>query len=126
MKFLIVIVVLLGVAAIAQAVKVNELAKKLSKKREEDISVADNDLNAKLWIVMAIALVGSFFFLIFRYRDAMLPEAASKHGVTIDTLMSFNLWIICTVFVVLNIVLMVFANKYRYKKVMNASTNRII
>ncbi len=40
MKFLIVIVVVLGVAAIAQAIRVHELAKKLSDKREEDVDLA--------------------------------------------------------------------------------------
>jgi cytochrome c oxidase subunit 2 len=116
MKFLIVIVVLLAVAAIAQAVKVHELAKKLGDKREEDINVADNNLNANLWIWMAVLLVGSFFYMVIRYKDAMLPEAASIHGVEIDKLMDFNMYIICAVFVLLNIVLMVFASKYRYKE----------
>ena len=116
MKFLIVIVVLLAVAAIAQAVKVHELAKKLGDKREEDINVADNNLNANLWIWMAVLLVGSFFYMVIRYKDAMLPEAASIHGVEIDKLMDFNMYIICAVFVILNIVLMAFASKYRYKK----------
>ncbi|NNC82080.1 MAG: cytochrome c oxidase subunit II [Flavobacteriales bacterium] len=115
MKFLIILVVILAVAAIAQAVRVHELAKKLSNKREEDVSVADNDLNANLWIVSMIALMGSFFYLIFRYKDAMLPEAASIHGESIDQLMDFNLWLVSIVFVVMNVLLMVFAWKYRYK-----------
>lgn len=115
MKFLIVIVVLLGVAAIAQAIRVHELAKKLSDKREEDIDVADNNLNANLWIVSLIALLASFFYMVFRYKDAMLPEAASLHGADIDKLMDFNMWLICIVFVAMNILLMVFAWKYRYK-----------
>jgi len=114
MKFLIVIVVVLGVAAIAQAIRVHELAKKLSDKREEDVDLADNNMNANLWILSLLALLGSFFYLIFEYKDAMLPEAASLHGVEIDQLMDFNLWMICTVFVVMNIILMVFAWKYRY------------
>ncbi len=114
MKFLIVIVVVLGVAAIAQAIRVHELAKKLSDKREEDVDLADNNMNANLWILSLLALLGSFFYLIFEYKDAMLPEPASLHGVEIDQLMDFNLWMICTVFVVMNIILMVFAWKYRY------------
>ncbi len=40
MKFLIILVVILGVAAIAQAIRVNELAKTLTDKREEDIDIA--------------------------------------------------------------------------------------
>ncbi len=115
MKLLIVIVVLLAVAAIAQAVRVHELAKKLSGKREEEISISDNNLNANLWIVTLIALIGSFFYLIYRYKDAMLPEAASMHGEEIDTLFAFNLWLVCAIFVVMNILLMFFAWKYRYR-----------
>lgn len=116
MNFLIVIVVLLAVAAIAQAVKVHELAKKLSDRREEDINIADNNLNATLWIWMAVLLTGSFFYMLFRYQDAMLPESASAHGVDIDLLMDFNMWMICAVFLIMNIVLMLFAAKYRYSE----------
>lgn len=115
MKFLIVIVVLLGVVAIAQAVRVNELAKELSKRKEEDINVADNDLNARLWIVALIVLLGSFFWMIFKYWDAMLPGAASEHGAAIDQLMEVNLWLVSVIFVIMNILLMWFASKYRYK-----------
>ncbi|NNK80352.1 MAG: cytochrome c oxidase subunit II [Flavobacteriales bacterium] len=115
MKFLIILVVILGVAAIAQAIRVSELAKTLTKKREEDVSVADNNLNANLWILSLIALIVSFFYLIFEYKDAMLPEAASIHGASIDKLMDFNLWLICAIFIIMNILLMVFAWKYRYK-----------
>lgn len=115
MKFLIILVVILGVAAIAQAIRVHELAKKLTEKREEDVSVADNNLNANLWIVSLLALLGSFFYMIFEYKDAMLPEAASLHGESIDILMDFNMWLICAIFVIMNILLMVFAWKYRYK-----------
>jgi cytochrome c oxidase subunit 2 len=115
MKLLIVIVILLGVAAIAQAVRVHELAKKLSGKKEEDIIVSDNNLNANLWLASLAALLISFFYLIFRYKDAMLPEAASEHGVEIDTLMDFNMWLVCIIFVIMNILLMVFAWKYRYQ-----------
>ena len=115
MKLLIVIVILLGVAAIAQAVRVHELAKKLSGKKEEDIIISDNNLNANLWLASLAALLISFFYLIFRYKDAMLPEAASVHGIEIDKLMDFNMWLICIIFVVMNILLMVFAWKYRYQ-----------
>jgi cytochrome c oxidase subunit 2 len=115
MKLLIVIVLLLGVAAIAQAVRVHELAKKLSGKKEEDIIVSDNNLNANLWLASLAALLISFFYMIFRYKDAMLPEAASEHGVEIDILMDFNMWFVCIIFVVMNILLMVFAWKYRYQ-----------
>jgi len=115
MKLLIVIVILLGVAAIAQAVRVHELAKKLSGKKEEEISISDNNLNANLWLVTLAAMVISFFYLIFRYKDAMLPESASAHGAEIDTLMNFNLWLVCTIFIVMNILLMGFAWKYRYR-----------
>jgi cytochrome c oxidase subunit 2 len=115
MKFLVVLIIILGVGAIAQAVRVHELSKKLTNRREEDVSIADNDLNANLWILSLIALLGSFFYLVFAYKDSMLPEAASLHGQSIDKLMDFNLWLICTVFVLMNILLMVFAWRYRYK-----------
>jgi cytochrome c oxidase subunit 2 len=116
MKLLVVIVVILAVAAIAQAVRVYELAKGLSDEQEEDVNISDNNFNANMWLVVLFALLGSFFYLVFRYKDAMLPEAASLHGVKIDELFAANLWLVCGVFVIMNILLMVFAWKYRYQK----------
>jgi tetrahydromethanopterin S-methyltransferase subunit E len=55
MKLLILIVVVLGVMAIAQLARVYELTARLRGKREEDISAADNRMNARLMWAFLIA-----------------------------------------------------------------------
>jgi cytochrome c oxidase subunit II len=54
MKLFILLVVVVGIVAIAQLARVYELTARLRKTKEEDISYADNRLNAKLWQNMVI------------------------------------------------------------------------
>ena len=84
MKLLILLVVVLGVMAIAQLVRVYELTSRLRGKREEDISPADNRMNARLMWAFLIAYFGFFLWLVVAYGDKMLPVAASEHGAETD------------------------------------------
>ena len=115
-KLLILIVVVLGIAAIAQLVRVYELTSKLRGKREEDISPADNRMNAMLMWVFLVAYFAFFLWLCIAYKDKMLPLAASTQGVETDWLMNFNWWILIIAFVITNILLFYFAGKYVYSK----------
>lgn len=115
-KLLILIVVVLGILAIAQLARVYELTAKLRGKREEDISPADNRMNATLMWVFLAAYFGFFLWLCLAYKDKMLPLAASTQGVETDWLMNFNWWILIIVFVITNILLFFFAGKYVYSK----------
>ncbi len=54
-KLLILIVVVLGILAVAQLARVYELTSRLRGKREEDISPADNRFNGSMMWVFAIA-----------------------------------------------------------------------
>ena len=54
MKLFILLVVVVGIVAIAQLARVYELTARLRKTKEEDISYADNRLNAKLWLLFKI------------------------------------------------------------------------
>jgi cytochrome c oxidase subunit 2 len=62
-----------------------------------------------------IVLFATTILQIVRYGD-YLPPSASAHGVDVDKLMLFNLYLILFVFFVVNTLLFVFANKYRYDK----------
>ncbi len=116
MKLLILLVVVLGVMAIAQLVRVYELTSRLRGKREEDISPADNRMNARLMWAFLIAYFGFFLWLVVAYGDKMLPVAASEHGAETDWLMDFN-WIILAIpFVLTNVLLFWFAGKYIHSK----------
>jgi len=115
-KFLIIIVLILAVFAIAQLARVYELSLSIRNKREEDISHANNRLNARLMIVFMIAFYAFFAWLFFAYKDELLPPAASLHGETVDWLMSLNMWLVTGVFFFTNTILFVFAAKYYYRE----------
>ena len=115
-KLLILNVVVLGILAIAQLARVYELTSKLSGKREEDISPADNRMNATLMWVFLMAYFAFFAWLVWAYKDKMLPLAASTQGVETDWLLNFNWVILLIVFVITNVLLFLFAAKYVYSK----------
>jgi cytochrome c oxidase subunit 2 len=115
-KLLILLVIVLGVLAIAQLARVYELTSRLRGKREEDISPADNRMNANLMWVFLIAYFGFFLWLVVAYGDKMLPVSASQHGVETDWLLDFNWVILLIAFVLTNVLLFAFAAKYVYSK----------
>lgn len=114
-KLLILLVIVLGVVAVLQLARVHELTATLRKKREEEISYADNRMNAFLMLLFMIGFFISFIYLMIRYGD-YLPPSASAHGEEIDTLMAVNLVIIISVFFIVNAALFYFAYKYYYRK----------
>ncbi len=115
-KLLILIVVVLGILAIAQLARVYELTARLRGKREEDISAADNRMNAMLMWLFPVVYFGFFIWLVVAYGDKMLPLAASEHGVETDWLMNFNWVILIIAFVLTNVLLFYFAGKYVFSK----------
>ena len=115
MKLLIILVVILGIVALAQLAKVYEHTRELRKTREEDISYADNRMNAFLWMLWMIVFFGSSLYLMVKYTNT-LPESASEHGVALDMLMNVNLWLVTLVFFIVNGLLFYFSAKYYYRK----------
>jgi cytochrome c oxidase subunit 2 len=113
MNLFILLVVVLAIIAIAQLTKVYDLSRTLRNSREEEVSAADNRVNANAWIVWMFVFFGSVIYLYAKYGD-YLPESASEHGVAVDKLMSLNIWLITIVFFIVNYLLFTFANKYRF------------
>jgi cytochrome c oxidase subunit II len=115
-KLLLIVIIVLGIIAVAQLARVYELAAAIRNKREEDISLADNKLNANLWLLFMFLFYGFVIWLCWDYKDKMLPISASEHGVKIDALLDFN-WIICfAVFFLVNTLLFGFSWKYYYRE----------
>jgi len=115
MKLLILLVIVLGVIAIAQLTKVYELTRSLRKTREEEISHADNKMNATLMLVWMFVFFFFTIVLYVKYQD-YLPEAASEHGVAVDKLMNVNIWMITIMFFIVNGLLFWVSYKYYYRK----------
>lgn len=115
-KLFIVLIILLGIIAIAQLMRVLELSAELRNKKEEEISAGDNKLNANLMFIFMLALFGSLIWLIAKYGNGGLPVAASEHGAQTDWLLKINFYLIILVFFVTNALLFIFASKYYYRK----------
>lgn len=115
-KLIIVLILLLGIVAIAQLMRVLELSGQLRNKKEEDIPAGDNKLNASLLMVFMLAFYAFFIWLMSKYGDGGLGISASEHGRDTDQLLKINFYIIIAVFFLTNTLLFYFAYKYQYKK----------
>lgn len=111
-KLIALLVIVLGVIAIAQLVRVYELSNKLRNRGEHEISSRDNFVNARMMLIFMIGLFASFIYLMVAYGWTGRGEAASVHGKELDWLMDLNLIIIITVFFLTNTLLFMFAFKY--------------
>jgi cytochrome c oxidase subunit 2 len=113
-KFLIFIVVVLGVLALIQLVKVYEMTSKVRENRsQENVTPGENLSQAILFIVFMFVLFGGTIYLMLEYGNGGLGKAATEHGVMIDDLLVFNWWIILPVFFIMNGMLFIFPLLYR-------------
>ncbi|MFN5415606.1 MAG: cytochrome c oxidase subunit II transmembrane domain-containing protein [Flavobacteriia bacterium] len=111
-KLITLIVIVLGVVALAQLVRVYELSSKLRNRREEDISNRDNRLNGNMMLLFMFIMFGGFIWLMMKYGWTGRGVAASVHGETTDWLLNLNLIIIIIVFFFTNSLLFYFTFKY--------------
>lgn len=111
-KLVILIVVILGVLAITQLVRLYELSSKLNGRREEDIPNRDNRLNAKLLLGFMFFMFIGFIWLMVHFGWAGRGDAASESGAATDWLLNLNFIIIIAVFFLTNTLLFGFAYKY--------------
>ncbi len=111
-KLITLLVIILGVIAIAQLMRLYELSSKLRKTGEEDISNRDNRLNAKLLLGFMIVFFAAVIWMFFHYGYTGRGPAASVHGDALDWLLNLNFIIIIAVFFLTNALLFMFAHKY--------------
>ncbi|MFN5844596.1 MAG: hypothetical protein ACK46O_02680, partial [Flavobacteriia bacterium] len=79
-KLIALIVIVLGVIAIAQLVRVYELSSKLRNRGEHEITDRDNNLNGRLMFGFMVALYAFFLYLVLEYGWTGRGEAASDIG----------------------------------------------
>lgn len=116
MTLLILATIVLGLLAVTRLSRVYELTSALRGKREWEISDRDGRMNARLMWLFPFAYFGFFLWLTVRYKDKMLPVAASEHGAWLDDLLNFNWVILILVFFLTNTLLFYFAGKYYFQK----------
>ena len=114
MKLIVLVVIVLAVIAVAQLMRVYDLSAKLKGHKEEDINLKTNNINAGLMLVFLAVFFGSLFYMLFKYGNGMLPEAASEHGQDVDWLFNMNWVIVFAVYFSTNALLFIFAYKYAY------------
>ena len=61
------IIILLAVITSAQLMRASLLAKKLGNKKEEDISDSDNNMNAFLFGLFAVFMLGQVVYMFFKF-----------------------------------------------------------
>lgn len=111
-KLITIIVIVLGVLAVSQLVRLYELSSKLRNRREEDVTNRDNKLNANLLLAFMIFFYAGFIYLMMEYGWTGRGDAASVHGETTDWLLNLNFVIIIATFFLTNTLLFGFAWKY--------------
>ena len=111
--FSIITVILLSISVL-QIVKIFEVSN-LGKKRD-DSQVAnhkDNDLHGKLMFAFLVFIYLVTIFSFVSYTKVLLPEAASEHGSTYDTLFFVSFALIMFVQIITQALLHYFSYKYR-------------
>ena len=111
-KLVVLAVIVLGVIAVAQLMRVYELSSKLRNKNEAEISNRDNKLNANLMLIFMLFFFGGFIWLMLKYGWTGRGGPASVHGHELDWLLNLNFVIIIAVFFVTNGLLFLFSYKY--------------
>lgn len=116
--FLIIVVAILGIIALAQIVRVFELSSDLKKGGEDsnDVNDKDNNIQGILLGMFGVLLVGSFIAMLIGYDKVLLPKSASEHGVEIDSLMWISMAVIIVVFFITQPILFGFSFRFRGSK----------
>lgn len=120
MNLLIALVVVLAILAASQVFRLYSLSARISGKKEEDLDERTNSRLATYLMIFGVAIIVFLFVLISKYSSEFLPVSATKHGVEIDWLMKYNLYLVTAIFAIFNFLLFYFASKYRYKKGVSA------
>ncbi len=115
-KLVSLIVIVLGIVAIAQLVRLYELSSKLRKEGEHETNTRDNNLNGKMMLVFMAFLFIGFIYLMRNYGWVGRGPAASVHGRATDWLLDLNFAIIIIVFFLMNALLFGFSYKYIRKE----------
>jgi cytochrome c oxidase subunit II len=116
MNLLVLLAIVLLIIAGHQLLRVIELSRGLKKTKEWQITDSDNNMMGKAMLIFMILFFGFFFWQVDRWNERSLPGAASEHGVKIDTLWDWNMYLVILVFLVTNFFLFWFAYKYRGNK----------
>ena len=89
-KLIFLIVIVLGVIALAQLVRVYELSSKLRNRGEHEVTNRDNNLNGRMMVLFMLLFYAGFIWLMLTYGWTGRGDAASVHGKETDWLLDIN------------------------------------
>ncbi len=110
---LIAVVILLAVITVVQVMKIFELSGEINGGKDNDVTEKDNQMQGTLMLVIGFLFVISVAAMFVGWSDILLPRSASEHGLEIDSLFNWSMFLISVVFFIVQPVLFYFAYKYR-------------
>lgn len=116
MTLLYILLFVLLCVALGYLFKVIELARGLKGGKEWEATESDNRMTGRMFLVFMLVFLVWSVYQVYQYGYRSLPKSASEHGVKVDELMKYNMYIIWFVFIVTNFVLFYFAWKYYGRK----------
>lgn len=111
-KLIIVLVIILGILAVAQLSRVGELTKKRSNTDPGEIPDKDNRFNANMMLAFGILLFTSFLYFCLEYGFVHLGPAASVGGREIETLFVYQYALVIAIFIIFAGILFYFTWRY--------------
>ena len=120
-KLLIYVAIVLLIITVAQLVRVFELAAELKGSKNNEVNYKDHRNQGRMMFLFLIAFMLFALWQCMKYKDSLLPMAASVHGVDLDWLFWFNMTLIGVVSIAVNILLFYFAYKYYSRPDMKAT-----
>lgn len=114
LTFLIFAAVALIAIVIFQIAKTNEYISVLhgAEKSEDE----NNKIQSRLFLIFGIVGFIAMFWSVFQFKDRLISEAATVHGVWIDQMFNITLFFTGIIFVATQIALFWFSFKYKYKR----------
>lgn len=114
--FLILIVIILAIVLLSLILNVVNLSGDAKGAESGEVTPSENKTQATLVLVFGLGFLAFVIHQFYKFKDMMLPESASAHGVLTDGLLSISFWIIIPVFFITHLLLIYFAYKYYYRK----------
>ena len=111
-KLLVYLAIALVVIAASQLMRVFELASQLKGERRDEYTHKDFQRQGRMFMVFLIGFFAFCLWQCIKYKNDLLPMAASDQGVELDWLFWFNMIIIGIVSIIVNWVLFYMCYKY--------------
>ena len=116
MSLIIAISVILVLAILYLLFRVGNLLSVAKGKRDGDGRVEpDNSVHAMLFIVFMILGLGAFIWYSWSHRGTYVLPIASEHGARVDAVFWITMAVTVIAFVVISIVMFIFAYRYQYR-----------